>query len=144
MNRLILVVAGLVVEQLFHSYDGVKSFDRKELPYGIQGVQELDWNRQNAELAPAREEFLSRSVQGRLLETIDGKHWRWFGNGSLVVIDETMPQTPTVGLVKYRFHAFDVGFPRRNTAWQMFVNVKHRDWNDFIAHNPVVSDETSL
>jgi len=150
-SYLTLVTAGLLVEQLFQAFDGRKLFKREALPYGIQGLQELDWGKLNSELSPLHDQFLGRvrTKEGCLdaplrkhIETVDGKQWTWFGDfaGLLVIVDESMRET--AGLVRYRLHAFEIGIPRKNCSFQMFVNANDPSFREnLLMEDPVVSFE---
>ena len=44
-----------VAQQLFRAFDGKKDFSRDLLPLGLQGVQQVEWTKQNQDLAVIRE-----------------------------------------------------------------------------------------
>ncbi|EXJ89471.1 hypothetical protein A1O3_02538 [Capronia epimyces CBS 606.96] len=130
-NFLTLVLAGTLTKQLFGAYDGARSFSRENLPFGIQGVQELNWSKQDNELSPLHDAFQKRKrEEGE--QVVQEKHfdakgnqlvWMGYLSPFLIVIDRSMMKT--AGLVRYHLHSFTSLFRWEQAAFQIFVNVNH-------------------
>ncbi|KAJ4517035.1 hypothetical protein HRR90_004790 [Exophiala dermatitidis] len=142
-TRPTLLLASALTHHLFKAYDGTRAFSCMNLPFGIQGIQELDWKKQNDELFALR-----RALKKRVLEegsqVVHEKHfddkgnellWMSFYVPFLSVIDRSMLKDR--GLVKYQFHVFKTELPWELVAFQMFVNVESPAFKrEFVKKDP--------
>ena len=134
------IVCG-IAQQLFRAFDGNATFARDQLPLGLQGLQQVDWTKQNSELAALRQRHKERTVRNiafrsspytafciDCIDTLEGDEYLCTGveDTDLVLIDETLE---AANIMKYRIHNFHDGVgPQSRYSWQAFVKTDHPDF----------------
>lgn len=106
---------GIVAQSLFQSSDNAGSFKRDRLSFGIQGLQELDWSKQNAAMMGETQINQASANKSRL----------WFGPDDRWMLDVDTGMLDLLGIVKFKIHDVDINQPQQKRSYQLFVDVKH-------------------
>jgi hypothetical protein len=130
-----------LAERLLKACDGQGGFARERLPYKIQGIQELDWSRQNELLAGYRERQKKFDLTIKVvhdtaplpffLDIPTGRRCLFLGlrHEEVIVIDDSMR---ALGLIKFLFHTFEIDEVyhelKTRCSWQVFVKFDHPDF----------------
>lgn len=114
-NNGTLAGASIVAQNLFQSFESNGSFKREMLSFGIQGLQELDWSKQNAVLMDDSQSIKQSANKSRVRFGPDDRF--------LLEIDKSMLELR--GVVKFKIHDMDIEQPVQKKSYQLFVDVKH-------------------
>jgi hypothetical protein len=114
-NHGTLAGASIVAQNLFQSFDNNGAFKREMLSFGIQGLQELDWSKQNAALMDDSQWIKQSANKSRVR----------FGPDDRFLLDIDTGMLELRGVVKFKIHDMDIEQPLQKKSYQLFVDVKH-------------------
>jgi len=110
-----LTVAGITAQSLFQSFDNAGSFKRDKLSFGIQGLQELDWSKQNTVMMNDTDTNQISANKFRLL----------FGPDNRFMLDVDKGMLELLGIAKFKIHDVDIKQQQQKRSYQLFANIKH-------------------
>lgn len=113
-----LAGSSIVAQNLFQAFDNKLSFKREMLSFGLQGLQELDWSKQNAVLMDDNQRTKQSANESRVR----------FGPDDRFLLDIDTGMLEARGVVKFKIHDMNIEQPQQKKSYQLFVDVKHTDF----------------